>query len=83
MTVKRLTCTRCGGPVTVVEDVVGWIEWGPAVIDAEGVVRPEDPDGRPGVVTAKESTPVGLPRACCLKDGCGHQWRIRRQFRVH
>lgn len=83
MTVTRLVCIRCGGPVEVVEDVVGYIEWGPAVIDTEGIVRPDEPDRRPRVVAEDNSNPVGRPRACCMNDECGHQWRIRREFRVH
>lgn len=75
---RPLVCIRCAGPVDVAEDIEGVIDWGAAVIDADGVVRPADPHHRPPVVLADTGGPIGRPRACCL--ACGHQWRLRRPF---
>lgn len=82
MTGRALTCIRCGGPVEIVEDVEAAIEWGPATLGADGVVRPADPRRQPSVVMSDNSRIVGRPRACCMKSGCGHQWRLRRPFDV-
>jgi hypothetical protein len=77
---QPLTCTHCGGAVEVVEDVEGTLDWGPCVIGADGVVRPVSAGLPMKVVMADNSTPVGRPRALCMDDDCGHQWRLRRRF---
>ncbi|WP_143670575.1 hypothetical protein [Streptomyces antimycoticus] len=64
--------------MSIAEDVTGYLDWGKAVIDTDGTVRPADPTQRPPVLTADNSAPAGRPRACC--SACGHQWRLRRPF---
>uniref|UniRef100_UPI003F4938FE hypothetical protein n=1 Tax=Streptosporangium sp. CA-235898 TaxID=3240073 RepID=UPI003F4938FE len=77
---RPLTCPRCRGPVAVVEDVLGHLDWGLAVVDDDGTVRPQIiPDAMP-VVTADNSTPSGRPRAVCDSRTCGYEWRLRRRF---
>lgn len=77
---RLLTCTRCGAPAEVVEDVEGYIDWGRAEIGDDGVLRPVDTEHRPQPVMADSSNVVGRPRACCTNRACGRQWRIRRHF---
>jgi hypothetical protein len=64
----------------VVEDVTGYLDWGTAVIDDNGIVRPADPDAFPPYLTADNAEASGHPRACCESRECGHQWRLRRKF---
>ncbi|MBB3734097.1 hypothetical protein FHR33_010050 [Nonomuraea dietziae] len=33
------TCPKCGSQAAVVESVIGTLDWGPAVIGGDGVVR--------------------------------------------
>ncbi|MFD9256966.1 hypothetical protein [Streptomyces sp. NPDC059538] len=80
MTERPLACTRCGSPAAVVEDVTGYLDWGPAVIGDDGTVRPADPTWSPPVLMADNAEPTGRPRACCSNRACGHQWRLRRRF---
>lgn len=72
---RPLLCTRCAAPVEIVEDVTGYIGWGPAVIGADGVVRPTIFGS---TFLGDAGAPLGRPRACC--SACGHQWRLRRPF---
>lgn len=80
MAERPLLCTRCHSPATIAEDVQGYLDWGPAVIDSKGVVRPADPDYKPVSVMGDNGRTVGRPRACCTNRDCGHQWRLRRLF---
>ena len=52
MTARPLLCTRCGSQISIVEDTYGRIEWGPAVVDDDGVVRPQYPDPGDGPQTS-------------------------------
>ena len=40
---RPLTCTRCDSPASVAEDTHGIINWGPAVVGDDEVVRPAVP----------------------------------------
>ncbi|MDX3575942.1 hypothetical protein [Streptomyces sp. FL07-04A] len=77
---RALTCTRCGAPVIIAEDISGHLDWGLAVIGDDGVVRREEWDCEPRVLMADNSEAVGRPRACCTNPDCRHQWRLRRPF---
>lgn len=76
----RLACLRCGDPVTIAEDITGYIDWGLAIVDEAGTVRPADPEHTPPPSMSDNSRTVGRPRACCTNRDCGHQWRLRRPF---
>ncbi|MBP2704444.1 hypothetical protein JOL79_11525 [Microbispora sp. RL4-1S] len=80
MAAKPLACTRCGSPAAVVEVVEGFLDWGLAVIDADGVVRPRDRKAlnMPAVMDDNSRT-VGID-AVCDNAKCGHRWRLRRRF---
>ncbi|MFD5875665.1 hypothetical protein [Streptomyces sp. NPDC060322] len=80
MTPKLLTCIRCGGPVELAEDVVGYLNWGPVVIGDDGTVRLADPNWEPPTVMSDNADAVGRPRACCVNRECGYRWRLRRPF---
>lgn len=74
MTSRPLLCTRCGSPAGVVEDATALADWGLAVVDDDGNVRP--------AVQRMEfhrGDPVRT-RAVCTNDECGHQWTLRRHF---
>jgi hypothetical protein len=73
---RLLGCTQCGSPAAVAEDTEGCVDWGLAVVDEDGVVRPQstDPEG----VTAV--TNILRVRACCTNPGCEYQWTLRRRF---
>lgn len=75
-----LTCPRCRCPATVVEDVTGYLDWGYAVIDNTGTVRPADPNQAPPTLSADNADSAGRARACCSNSDCQHQWRLRRPF---
>ena len=77
---RPLACTRCGGPVEIVEDTYGSIAWGPAVVDGDGVVRPRYPDPKDGYQTVTHDGGIRQVRACCMGETCGHEWRLRRRF---
>jgi hypothetical protein len=72
--VRPLLCTRCGSPVGVAEDFVGHADWGTAVIDDNGTVRPARQH-----VDIYRDEPVRT-RAVCGNDDCGHEWTLRRRF---
>lgn len=80
MATRPLTCTRCGSPVEIAEDIAGYLEWGPAVIDDNGIVRPANPEQAPPTLMSDNADATGRPRACCMNRSCGHQWRLRRRF---
>jgi hypothetical protein len=71
---RPLRCTKCGSQVSVVEDVDGIVDWGLAVVDEDGTVRPAV---RHMEFRAGESVRT---RAVCDDPGCGHQWTLRRRF---
>ncbi len=73
-TSRPLACTRCGSACNVAEDVELVADYGPAVIDHLGVVRPADPDYQ---ADKTDGAPIRT-RACCTK--CHHQWTLRRRF---
>lgn len=71
---RPLLCTHCGSPAGVAEDVSAYVDWGAAVVDPDGVVRP--------AVKHFEffaGDPIQA-RAVCLNADCGHQWKLRRKF---
>jgi hypothetical protein len=71
---RLLLCTRCGSPAGVAEDFTGHADWGLAVIDDDGTVRPAKQH-----VEIHRGEPVRA-RAVCSNDECGHQWTLRRRF---
>lgn len=80
MTARPLTCTRCGSQCGVAEDVESCIDWGPAVIDTNGVVRPQHPDPNNGYQDTQNAVATIRHRAFCINPECGHQWTLRRRF---
>ncbi|MEU4574851.1 hypothetical protein [Nonomuraea sp. NPDC023979] len=64
--------------MAIVEMVMGWLDWGPAVVGDDGVVRPARVMDPP-VVMADNSTTAGT-YAHCDNESCQHRWRLRRQF---
>lgn len=80
MPTRLLTCTRCGSPCAVAEDTRGLIDWGPAVIGADGVVRPQYPDPADEYQTVTHDIGITNTRAVCSNPECGHQWTLRRRF---
>lgn len=74
MTTRTLACTRCGSPCRVAEDVTGYVDWGDAVIDGAGTVRPAVQH-----MEFYSGDPVRV-RAVCSSASCGHQWTLRRHF---
>jgi hypothetical protein len=77
---RPLTCTRCGAPAGIAEDVTGYLDWGLAVVGDDGIVRPAVPGYEPPTLMADNADATGRPRACCTNRDCGHQWRLRRRF---
>lgn len=76
---RPLTCTRCGSPCGIAEDVQGYLDWGLAAVGDDGIIRPADPEHEPPSVMS-DSGGGGSIRACCTNPGCLHQWRPRRRF---
>lgn len=74
MSARPLPCTKCGSPAGVAEDVTGYCDWGLAVVDEQGTVRPAAQH-----MEFYKGDPVRV-RAVCSSDGCGHQWTLRRRF---
>jgi hypothetical protein len=74
---RPLACPRCGTQCGIAEDVQTHSDYGPAVIDETGTVRPQDPARQHGL--HHDPRPVRT-RACCLNAECGHQWTLRRRF---
>ncbi|MFE5895858.1 hypothetical protein ACFQ67_00255 [Streptomyces sp. NPDC056488] len=74
---EPLVCTRCGGQCGIAEDVESYADYGPAVVDEAGVVRPQNADGEHG---HKHDPRHVRTRAYCLTETCGHQWTLRRRF---
>ena len=77
---RPLLCTRCGTPVDVAEDTIGVIDWGPAIVGDDGVVRPQYPDPSDERQTVTSDGGITGVRACCTNPECRHQWRLRRRF---
>ncbi|MEV7154875.1 hypothetical protein AB0N77_09650 [Streptomyces misionensis] len=80
MTERILVCPKCRYPAGIAEDVCGSLDWGFAVIDEHGTVRPADPQQKPPVLSADNAEATGRTRACCSNDDCRHQWTLRRPF---
>lgn len=77
MPAQPLTCTKCGHPVEVVEYVETIVDYGPAVIDERGIVRPVgevDPYG------SKQDSEEIRAVAVCLDRTCRNRWTLRRKF---
>ncbi|MFJ8583664.1 hypothetical protein ACIRD2_03250 [Streptomyces sp. NPDC093595] len=74
---RPLACTRCGHQCGIAEDVESYSDWGPAVIDEEGVAHPQYTDGQGG---HKHYPRTIRLRAYCLSSNCNHQWTLRRRF---
>ncbi|GAA0704810.1 hypothetical protein GCM10010193_69760 [Kitasatospora atroaurantiaca] len=77
---RPVACTRCGSPCAVAEDTVGLIDWGPAVVDADGVVRPQYPDPEDEYQTVTNDVGITRTRAVCSNRSCRHQWTLRRRL---
>lgn len=73
---RPLACTRCGGQCGVVEDYTSYSDLGPAVINENGVIRPQYPDEEYG---HKHDPYLIRSRAYCLSRSCGHGWTLRRR----
>lgn len=71
---RPLPCTRCGHPCGVAEDVAGHLDWGIAVVDSNGTVRPAKRH-----MDFYKGEPIRV-RAVCNNPDCGHQWTLRRRF---
>lgn len=67
-----LPCTKCGSPVSLAEDIDGYLDWGQAAVDPDGTVRPAVQH-----FELRHGDPVRV-RAVC--GDCGHQWTLRRPF---
>jgi hypothetical protein len=65
-----------------VEDTYGSIDWGPAVVDDDGVVRPQFPDPEDGYQLIVYDGGISRTRAVCANPECLHQWTLRRSFAV-
>lgn len=73
---RPLACTRCGSQCGIAEDVESYSDWGPAVIDDDGVVRPQSAEE----LGHKHDPTLVRRRAYCLASDCGYQWTLRRRF---
>jgi hypothetical protein len=71
---RPLLCTKCGRQVGLAEDVNAHVDWGLAVIDDDGTVRP----GEQRMELHKDE-PIRV-RAVCSNNDCRHQWTLRRRF---
>lgn len=74
MKTRPLLCTQCGSPAGVAEDVTGHCDWGLAVIDEHGTVRPARLH-----MEFHKGDPVRV-RAVCDNPECGYQWTLCRRF---
>jgi hypothetical protein len=75
-----LLCTKCSRQCGIAEDVESCIDWGPAVVDSDGIVRPEYPDAKDGHQEVWNAVKTLRVRAFCIAPDCRHQWTLRRQF---
>ncbi|MEU8623256.1 hypothetical protein [Streptomyces sp. NPDC048669] len=73
-TLRPLPCTRCGSPCRVVWDYTSVADWGTAVIDSMGTIRPAVQQ-----VEFFKGDPY-RSRAICEDPACRHQWTLRRPF---
>lgn len=76
---EPLRCPRCRQQAAVVEQVLGRLDWGPAVLDADGAIRPEVRPEQVPAVTADNSTSTGVYGHCDNK-ACQYEWKLRRRF---
>jgi hypothetical protein len=77
---QPLLCTKCGNQCGVAEDVESCIDWGPAVVDEDGTVRPQYPDAEDGYQEVWNAQTTIRVRAFCVSPSCRHQWTLRRRF---
>ncbi|GGJ87142.1 hypothetical protein GCM10011583_18360 [Streptomyces camponoticapitis] len=77
---RPLACTRCGQQCGVAEDVESCIDWGPAVVGDDGIVRPQYPDAEDGYQEVWSVVRPLRRRAFCVNPDCRHQWTLRRYF---
>ncbi|MFF7130022.1 hypothetical protein [Streptomyces sp. NPDC008240] len=80
MSAHPLPCTKCGSQVGIAEDVESCIDWGPAVIGDDGIVRPEYPNAEDGQQEVWNAVKTLRVRAFCISPECHHQWTLRRRF---
>ncbi len=74
---RPLRCPCCGAPAAVTEETRGLIDWGPAVVGDDDVVRPLSGEDEQRV---DHGYWIGRPRGVCANAACGHQWTLRRKF---
>lgn len=77
---RALACPRCGSQCSVAEDVESCIDWGPAVVGADGIVRPQHPNPEDGHQDVENAVRTLRCRAYCQNPSCRHQWTLRRAF---
>jgi hypothetical protein len=77
---RPLVCPRCGQQCIVAEDVESCIDWGPAVVDSDGIVRPQFPNPADNQQDVHNAVETLRCRAVCINDACRHQWTLRRRF---
>lgn len=77
---EPLRCPRCGEQVSVVERVLGHLDWGKAFLDDKGAVIPEVAADDVPTVMADNSTPQGV-WAHCDNEACQYEWKLRRRFK--
>lgn len=77
MIARVLRCTKCSGPTEVIEYVETIVDYGPAVIDGNGVVRPVVSRDTYG---DKEHWLPLRAIAICLSSNCRYRWVLRRKF---
>jgi hypothetical protein len=77
---RPLLCPRCHAPADVIERVTGALDWGPAVIGADGVVRPATRSEDFARLIDSQNGDVGAAYGHCGSTTCGHQWKLRRPF---
>jgi len=75
-TQRPLCCSKCGTQVRISEEAVTWIDFGPAVIDADGEVHAPQADTEGSVSMPNPNRTY----AVCTNRACGHRWRLRRRF---
>lgn len=77
---RPLLCTKCHRQCGVAEDVESCIDWGPAVIDEDGTVRPQYGEAEDGYQEVWNAVRTLRVRAFCANPECGHQWTLRRRL---
>ncbi|MGI5423026.1 hypothetical protein [Actinomadura luteofluorescens] len=75
-TTRPFCCTRCGHQVRIGEEASVWADFGPAVIDNDGLVRAPQAEAEGYLHEPHEIHTF----AVCPNPECGHKWRLRRPF---